>query len=139
MSYQNAFTDDDDQVIADEMAGHGTFASFIDSIMQDDGTLRFQSTLSRALLSPTQNIYKHFETLEFYRNIACNQSINITVRREARIYLLIRCASTLLCHEPYYRSHRIFIKISKLQNFIETQLVTSQLTSPFDEEHEYTC
>ena len=41
MSYQNVFADDDDQVIADEMAGHGTFASFIDSIVQDDGTLRF--------------------------------------------------------------------------------------------------
>ncbi len=38
MSYQFLFTNDDDQLIAAEMSGHGAFESFINSILQDDGT-----------------------------------------------------------------------------------------------------
>jgi hypothetical protein len=38
MSHQFLFTDDD-EVIAAEMAGHGAFESFIDSILHDDGTI----------------------------------------------------------------------------------------------------
>ena len=53
MSNQFLPTDADDELIAAEMSGHGAFESYIDSILQDDGTLWFDYTLSRALLSPT--------------------------------------------------------------------------------------
>ena len=47
MSHQFSFDiDDDDELIANEMAGQGAFASFVNSIVQDDGTLRFESTLT---------------------------------------------------------------------------------------------
>ena len=65
MSHQLAFLEDDDQVIEAEMSGQGAFANFINWILQDDGRLRYKSTLPLVSIIARIEFYWNFKLLEF--------------------------------------------------------------------------